>query len=110
MYGGICNENAPKFRKTKVVEVMMAINPDTGPDDPVDTPDRPGPADRDYAAVEPDVEEVAELGSLLSSDVAAKLMSDGHAPPSGWRRDDFPPVGPVVRRIVRISTMEFAPS
>ena len=56
--------------------------------------------DGDYAAVEPDVADVAELGSLPPTDVATELMSDGRAPPTGWRRDDFPPGGPVIRRIV----------
>ena len=35
-YEGICNENALRFRKMKAIEVMMAIDPDTGQDDSVD--------------------------------------------------------------------------
>ena len=85
IYNCMCNENAPKFWKTKVVEVMMAIDPDTGPDDLVDPSDSPGPADGDYAAVGPDVEEVAELSSLPPPDVAAEVMSAGRDPPTGWR-------------------------
>ena len=50
----------------------------------------PGAADGDYAAVEPDVEDVADLSSLPSSDVVNELIHDGLAPPTGWRRDDFP--------------------
>ena len=30
-YDGSCHENAPKFRKTKVIEIMMAIDPAIGP-------------------------------------------------------------------------------
>ena len=43
----MCNETARKFRKTNVVEVMVATDPDTGPDDPVDPSDSPGSADGD---------------------------------------------------------------
>ena len=53
----------------------------------------------DFAAVEPDVVDVAELGNLPAADEAAEIMSDGRAPPTGWRRDDFPPNGPVRRTV-----------
>ena len=103
-YDGICNENAPKFRKTKVIEVMMAIDPDIGPEGPDDEPDVQEAANEvilahDFAAVEPDVADVAELGSFPAADEAAEIISDGRAPPTGWRRDDFPPDGPVRRTV-----------
>ena len=60
-YDGMCKENIMCFQKTTVVELMMAIDPGTAPDDPdtapddrADTPGAQGPAN-DYAAVEPDV-------------------------------------------------------
>ena len=67
VYDGTCKENAPRFRKTKVVEIMMAIDPDTGPDDSVDTPDTQGPANDDFVAIELDVAEVAHLGNQPSA-------------------------------------------
>ena len=96
-YHGMCKENAPKFQKTKVVEIMMAIDPDIGRDDLKVPPDTPGAADSDYVAVEPDVEDVADFSSLPFSDVAKELIHDGRATPTGWRRDDFPPGGALVR-------------
>ena len=79
---------------------MVAIDRDTVSDDPVDPSDTPEPAHGDYAAVEPGAADVAELGSIPPADVAKDLVSDGPAPPIGWRRRDFPPGGPVIRRIV----------
>ena len=32
-FDGICNENAPRFRRTKTVEIMLAIDPDTAPEE-----------------------------------------------------------------------------
>jgi len=81
-YDGICNDNAPKFRKTKVIEVMLAIDPDIGPEGPDDEPDAQEAANEvilahDFAAIEPDVADVAELGSLPAADEAAEIISDG---------------------------------
>ena len=98
-YDGMFKENALRFRKTKTVKMMMAIDPDTRPDHPVDTPDAQGPANDDFAAIEPDGEEVVHLGNQPSAAEAGELISDGHAPPAGWRRDDFPPQGPVRRTV-----------
>ena len=102
-YEGMCNEYASKFWKMKVIEVMMAIDPDTGQDDPVDPSAIPEVDDGGRAAVKPDVTDVAdvaELGSTPPADVVAELVSDGWAPPIGWRRDDFPAGGPVIRKTV----------
>ena len=30
---GICNDNAPQFRRTKTVEIMIALDPDTASDE-----------------------------------------------------------------------------
>ena len=49
---------------------MMAIDPDPRPADLEVPPDTPGAADGDYGAVEPDVEDVADLSSVPSSDMA----------------------------------------
>ena len=99
VYDGMRKENARHFRKTHGFEMMMAIDPDTGPDDSVDTPDTQGPANDDFVAIEPDVEEVAHLGKQPAAAEAGELVSDGRAPPAGWRRDDFPPQGPVRRTV-----------
>ena len=32
-FDGICNENAPRFRRTNTVEIMLAIDPDTAPEE-----------------------------------------------------------------------------
>ena len=32
-FDGICNENTPRFQRTKTVEIMLAIDPDTAPDE-----------------------------------------------------------------------------
>ena len=45
----------------------MAIDPDSGPDDPFDTPDTQGPANNDYVVIEPDVADVADLGNEPSA-------------------------------------------
>ena len=93
-YDGMRMENAPKFQKTKVVEIMLAIDPDTGSDDPEVPPDTPGTTDGDYVALEPDVADVADLSGILSFDVAKKLIHDGPADrlatrrlPARWRGD-----------------------
>ena len=33
LYDGICNENAPQFRRGKTVEIMLAIDPDVIPEE-----------------------------------------------------------------------------
>ena len=81
----------------------MAINPDKGSVDAADTPGTQGHDDDDantpnthgyandnFAAVEPDVEEAAHLGDPPSAAEAGEIVSDGCAPPAGWRRDNFP--------------------
>ena len=68
---------------------MMAIDPDAGLDDLDDPSAALEFDDGDYAAVEPDVADVAEHDGTLPAEVAAELVSDGRAPPTGWRRDDF---------------------
>ena len=38
-FDGVCNENAQRFRKTKTVEITMAIDPDIAPDEAESTED-----------------------------------------------------------------------
>ena len=99
-YEGMCNEYAPKFRKMKVIKIVMVIHPDTRQDDPVDPSATPELHDGGYAVVKPDVADVAELGSTPPAEVVAELVCDGRAPPIGWRRDEFPAGGPVIRKTV----------
>ena len=33
LFEGICNENAPRFRRTNTIEIMLAIDPDIAPDE-----------------------------------------------------------------------------
>ena len=54
----------------KVVEIMMAIDPDTRPDDPAVLADVGGRPDDDFDPVEPDVADVADLGGIPSCGVA----------------------------------------
>ena len=96
-YDGMSKENALKFQKTKVVEKMFTIDPGTGSNDLEGPPNTPDAADGEYVAMAPDVEDVADLSSLPSFGVAKELIHDGRAPLTGWRRDHFPPDGPVVR-------------
>ena len=70
-FDGVCNENATRFRKTKTVEIMMAIDPDIAPDEAESSEDGKaleprGPPDwylDDFDPLEPDVEEAARIGA-----------------------------------------------
>ena len=62
-------------------------------------PDTQGYADEDFAAVEPDVEEAAHVGDQPTAAEGREIVSDGRAPPAGWRRNDFPQQG-LVRHTV----------
>ena len=84
----------------KVIEVVMAIDPNTRQDYPVDPSATPELDDGGYAAVEPNVADVAELGSTPPVGVVAEMVSDGRAPTTGWRRVDFPAGSPVIRKTV----------
>ena len=107
-FDGMLNMNAPRFRKTKTVEVMMALDPDNenddddNNDDPNATPvlheDGDG-INADYDAVEPDVADAATLGDQPTAAEEKEIVTDGRAPPTGWRRDDFPLSGPVRRTV-----------
>ena len=107
-FDGIFKENAQQFRRTKTVEIMMAIDPDTVPkeaesaEDEQKAFDEPGGAPDWYLdafdPLEPDVEEVVRAGDQPTPMEAAELITRGRAPPA-WRRDDFPAAGPVRRSV-----------
>ena len=53
----------------------------------------------DFAAIEPGVDEAAYIGDQPTAAEYKEIVSDGRAPGTGWRRDDFPPNGPVRRTV-----------
>ena len=75
-YDGLKKENAPKLQKTKVDELMLALDLDTGPDD-LEVLDEAGGSpdwylddfDPDFDSVEPDIAEVVYLDGIPSSGV-----------------------------------------
>ena len=107
-FDGICNENAPQFRGTKTIEIMMAIDPDTAPEEFDSSEDEqkafeePGGAPDWYLdtfdPLEPDVAEAARACAQPTPVEAAELITRGSASPS-WRRDGFPAAGPVRRSV-----------
>ena len=114
---GICNENAPQFQRTKTVEIMMAIDPDTAPDEAESSKDeRKEPEEIGgvpdwyldaFDPFEPGVAEAASASARPTPVEIAELIARGRALPA-WRRDDFPAVGPV-RRSVLDASLQLAP-
>ena len=103
-FEGICNENSQQFQRSKTVEIMLAINPDTVPYEVEFSKDERKELDEICGApdwyldtfdpLEPDVAEAANAGAQPTPVEAAELVTRGRAPPV-WRRDDFPATGPV---------------
>ena len=85
---------------------MLALDPDNAPDEAESSEDDKelepgGPPEwylNDFEPLEPDVAEVASLGVQPTPVEAGELMSNSRAPPA-WKRDDFPPKGPVRRSV-----------
>ena len=100
------NENALRFKKTKAVEVMMALDPDTGSHDdaneaaqtfeiPIQTnvdgalqvdnrlPQFGDETNTDFAPIESDVEEAAHVGDQPTAAESREIVSDSRAPPAG---------------------------
>ena len=65
-YDGICKGNALRLRNTRAVDMMMAIDLDTAPADPVDTPGEQAPVTHDFVAIEHEVEYVNCLREPLA--------------------------------------------
>ena len=66
-FEGICNENVPQFQKTKTIEIMMAVDPDTAPDEAESSED-----ERKYPK---------EISALIrSSRTSQKLQVPAHGP------------------------------
>ena len=65
-YDGLLQENALRSEKTRIVETMMAIEPDLEEQVDVDVDATPafgdGSPSNDFAAIEPDVAEAEEIG------------------------------------------------
>ena len=108
-YDGLFNENAPRFKKTRTVVVMTALD-HTGSSDYVQLevdgarleedgrlPKFGDGIDRtptfgegtDFAAVEPDVAEAESFGGMPTPAETREIVSDGRATLACWRRDDF---------------------
>ena len=93
-------EKAPRFRKTKTVESIMAIDSDFD-DAPLEAArqadDQPpqfagtrdDTANRDFAAIELDVDEAAFIGEQPSAAERREIVCDGRAPFAGCRSNDF---------------------
>ena len=79
------NENAPKLKKTKTVETMLALDPDNAPDEAESSEDDKelepgGPPEwylNDFEPLEPDVAEAASLGAQPTPVEAGELISNG---------------------------------
>ena len=106
-FDGICKENAPRFRRTKTVEIMLAIDPDTAPEEvefseDENKPEEIGGAPEWYLdtfdPLEPDVAEANDTAAMPTPIEDLELVTRGRAPPA-WRRDDFPAAGPVRRSV-----------
>ena len=107
-FDGICNENAQRFQRTKTVEIMLAIHPDTAPDEAESSederkePEEIGGAPEWYLDTfdpfEPDVAEATSVAVQPTPVEDSELVARGRAPPA-WRRDDFPAVGSVRRSV-----------
>ena len=105
-FDGICNENALRFRRTETVEIMLAIDPDTAPDNAESSDDNKPEeicgAPELYLDIvdplEPDVAEANDTAAQPTPIQDLELVTRGRAPPA-WRRDDFPADGPVRRSV-----------
>ena len=101
-FDGVWNENAPKFQRTKTVEIMLALDPHNAPNEDESSEDAKelepgGPPEwylDDFDPLEPDVAEAASLGAQPTPVEACELSSSGRVLPARGR-DDFPPKGPV---------------
>ena len=91
-YDGLLNENARRFKKTRTIEIIMAIDPDTAPEE-VESPEdeqiafeEPGGAPDWYLDIleplEPDVAEAASACAQPTPVEAAELITRGRAPPA----------------------------
>ena len=102
-YDGLLQENAPRFERTRIVETMMAIEPDLEEQVDVDVDATPafgdGSPSTDFAAIELNVAEAEEIGLQPTPAETREIVCDGRSPPVGWRRDDFGTEG-VIRRSV----------
>ena len=107
-FDGVCNESALQFQRTQTIEIMMAIDPDTAPEEAESLEDdqksfeEPGGAPDRYLdpfdRLEPDVAEAVGACAQPTPVDAAELITRGRAPPA-LRRDDFPADGPVRRSV-----------
>ena len=107
-FDGIFKENAPQFRRTNTVEIMMAIDPDTAREEGESSQgeptafEEPGGAPELYLdafdPLEPNVAEAAGACAQPTPIEAAEQVTRGRAPPA-WKQDDFPAAGPVRRSV-----------
>ena len=83
-YDGLLKENAPRFKKSRVVELMMALDPEVSGQGASEATEE---EQASFAAIEPDVAEVVQPPAVAAE--LAEHKWDGKDPPAGWRRDDF---------------------
>ena len=86
---------------------MLAIDPDTAPEEAESSYDENKPAEiggvpewylDTFDPLEPDVAEVNDTAAQPTPIEDLELVTRGRAPPA-WRRDGFPAAGPVRRSV-----------
>ena len=97
-----------RFQISKTVEIMLAIDPDTAPDEAESSederkePEEIGKAPEWYLDTfdpfEPDVAKATSIAAHPALVEVSELIARGRAPPA-WRRDDFLAIGPVRRSV-----------